>query len=323
MKIIDYLKRIFNHKTNQQLLNAPKTRYEELVDSIDFLELSKIFINGITPDVTKTIPRYGSNPYEYPLQTKITTDHTIEIIQEFFESIDENMLKRVSEVIDGKNPEIKLNAEKYNGKGAEVSNPNQKPIIIYVPIRGDIRQLYEAVHEFTHIMDIDNGDTETRRVLGEVAPQCMERMLDDFLLGMSDSEMKKYRFDRNTIETDIKDRRIGTFISRYHDVEKINNGKDIEKHSRYMLAQIYSTHFNNLDKGEKKSRLVSFIESVKNDDFYKANSCFGLSMNKNQKLQRELYVKNTISEVSNLIAPKNRSGISKQKSIDLSRDDIS
>ena len=188
MKVIDYLKRMFNKNKNQQLLNAPRTQYQELVESIDNIGLSNMFIGEITPVLLKTIQQYKGNPYEYPLQTKISKDNTIELTQNFFESIDEDISRKVNDIIDGNNPNITLKMENYNGKGACVSNPNQMPITVYIPIRQDLRQLYEMVHELTHTLDVDNGDTPTRRVLGEVAPQCMERMLDNFLLTMSRSE---------------------------------------------------------------------------------------------------------------------------------------
>ncbi|MBE5806367.1 MAG: hypothetical protein E7313_06675 [Clostridiales bacterium] len=324
MKVIDYFKRMFNKNKNQQLLNAPKTRYQELVESIDDIELSNMFISRITPDLIDTIKQYKGNQYEYPLQTKISTDNTIELTQKFFESIDKDISRKVNDIINGNNPNIILKIENYNSKGAYVSNPNQMPIIVYIPLKQDLRQLYEMIHELTHTLDIDNGDTTTRRVLGEVAPQCMERMLDNYLLTMTDNELNKYGFNKTILEKDIQDRRLSTFASRFHNTQNLNNRKgNRELDSRYMLAQIYSSHFNNLDKSKKKGKLISFIESVKNDDFDEANNCFGLLMNRNLRLHRELYVRNTISEADNIRTHQNINTIQKQRDNDLTRDDIS
>ena len=121
---------------------------------------------------------------------------------------------------------------------------------------------YEMIHELTHTLDIDNGDTTTRRVLGEVAPQCMERMLDNYLLTMTDNELNKYGFNKTILEKDIQDRRLSTFASRFHNTQNLNNRKgNRELDSRYMLAQIYSSHFNNLDK-VVKNRIILLSCSI-------------------------------------------------------------
>ena len=91
----------------------------------------------------------------------------------------EELYEKYNAIVNGSNPNIMLQMEEFNGKGASVNSPEKMPVTVYVPIRGDIRQLYELVHECTHTFDIDNGDTSTRKVLGEVAPQCMERLFVD------------------------------------------------------------------------------------------------------------------------------------------------
>ena len=177
--------------------------------------------------------------------------------------------------------------ETKNVDFAETTNPDEKPVKVRVPIRGDLRQLYEFAHECTHTFDIDNGWTETRLVLAEVAPQCMERLLDEYLLGMSEAELKKYGFDKRVLEKDIQDRRLSTFFNRLWNIETLNGKhpiKDRRKDSNYMLAQIYSAHFNKFDKSQKRNKLISFIKCVNNDDFDGANNCFGLLINRNQKL---------------------------------------
>ena len=230
----------------------------------------------------------------------------MEIAQNFFKSIDDEILKKANDIINGKNPNIKLQMKENDNSGASVSQPNQFPIVVNVPIRNDIRQLYELIHELTHTFDIENGDTETRRVLGEIAPQCMERLLDDYLLGMSDEEMQKYGFDKKVIEKDVKTRRLMTFLTRYHNAVSLDRRTgNRELDSRYMLAQIYSAHFNKFDKREKCYKLISFIKCVQDDDFEKANETFGIQIGKDNKLQREFYISDMISEVYTLVKTQN------------------
>ena len=86
-----------------------------------------------------------------------------------------------------------------------------------------------------------------------------------------------------------------------------------------MLAQIYSAHFNKFDKKQKKDKLLSFIECVKNDEFDMANKCFELFIDKKARLNdlhRETYVDDAISEVVDLIIPKNKD-ISKKQQKDI------
>ncbi len=335
MKLVVFFKRIFGKKDNKQLLNAPETRYRELVESIDDLEICKMFVERTTRNVTLEIEnaiqpyqqyqQAGNMVYNFPVQTTITKDDTIELARRFFESIDDGLCEKFNNIVNGNNPNIVLEMEDYNGKEASTTNPNEMPVTVYVPIRDDIRQLYELIHECTHIFDIDNGDTPTRMVLGEVAPQCMERLLDDFLLELSNEDMQRYGFERSTIEKDVKTRRITTFLSRFNNAQDLyRRCGDRKKDSRYMLAQIYSAHFNKFDKKVKKNKLVSFIECVKNDEFDKANSCFELSISRSAKLNgfyRDTYVGDTISEVKDLIVPKNQ-GDSKTQLKELDRDDI-
>lgn len=337
MKIVDFIKKIFGKNEKKQLLDTLKTQYQELVESIDDLELCKMFVertNGnTTPEIMDAIQQYqkyqqeGKKIYYYPLQTRISKEDTLELARRFFESIDDNLCQKYNDIVNGNNPNIILKMEEFNGKGASVTNPNKMPVTVHIPIRDDIRQLYEMLHECTHTFDIDNGDTPTRRVLGEVAPQCMERLLDDFLLDMSDEDMQKYGFDRSTIGKDIKVRRITTFLSRFNNAQNLyRRCGDKKLDSRYMLAQIYSAHFNKFDKKQKKNKLVSFIECIKNDKFDMANSCFELSIDKNAKLNglhRENYIREAISEVVDLIIPKTQDASKvQQRNVEIDSIDI-
>jgi len=51
--------------------------------------------------------------------------------------------------------------------------------------------------------------------------------------------------------------------------------------------------------------IISFIKCVQDDDFEKANETFGMQIGKENKLQREFYISDTISEVDTLVKPQN------------------
>ena len=309
MGLRNIINKIFNRfiKNKKSLIQPTIDLYGQKVESIDDLELAKNFEESITPEIEHVLQIYAKNdePYNFALQTIISKQHTIEIARKFFASIDSELSAKINDIIEGNNPEIQLVMEPYDGEGeANVSSPtpNNNPLRVFVPIRGDLRQLYGLVHELTHTLDTANGDTTTRKILGEVAPQCMERMLDIFLLKLTDEEIIKYGFDKSILGKDVKDRRITTFISRYHNAQALNNRRGNRMlNSRYMLAQIYSAHFNRFDRERQKDIIKLFINCVRADDFDSANSVFNLQLDRKNKLQREFYIRDTIQEIRTLI----------------------
>ena len=315
MNFRNIINRIFNFflKDKKALQQPTIDPYAQRVESIDDLELAKIFEESITPEIVQALQSYAKNDeiYNYPLQTVISEQHTIEIAKKFFSCIDSEISAKINDIIDGNNPEIQLVMKPYDGKedsNVNSPNPKNKSLRVFVPLRGDLRQLYGLVHELTHTLDTENGDTTTRKILGEVAPQCMERMLDSFLLRMTDEEIIKYGFDRSILEKDIKDRKTTTFISRYHNVQALNNRSGNRTlDSRYMLAQIYSAHFNKFDRERQKDIIKLFMNCVRDDDFDDANTVFNLQLDRKNKLQREFYIRDTIEEVKTLIFPKEES----------------
>ena len=324
MKFKEVVEKILNRlkkQQNKQLPQLNKDEYSQKVEAIDDIEIGSMFVKSISQDVEQIIQTYSTNGsmYEYPLKTKISEQDTVELAKKFFADIDSESSAKIDDIIEGNNSNITLDMKPYDGsEGAHASNPNKRPIRVFVPIRGDIRQLYELIHELTHTLDIGNGDTTTRRVLGEVAPQCMERLLDEYLMSMSDEELKKYGFDKSLLQKDIQDRKVSTFISRYENVQAFNNRTgNREMDSRYMLAQVYSTHFNKFDIETKKQKIKAFISYVQDDEFEKANATLGMKIDKNNKLQRDIYINDTIEEVENINKVKTDiSDISMEKTVE-------
>ena len=325
MGIKDLFKR-FNKGKEEPVEDSSEKKCREYVESIDDNGLSRLFVNGITPELEAERAKYGKDPYKYPLKTIVSAADTEIIVKKFFASISSKLHDRVCDFYEGKDPNAKMN-EDYRGSDAKTSNPSKLPVIISIPLRGDLRQVYEAVHEITHALDIKNGDNPTRIVLGEVAPQCMERLLDEFLLKMPEDQMKEFGFEKTVLMDDIRARKLSTFFSRFNNAESLdefvrayNNPKIDRKHpngnrsedSRYMLAQIYSTNFESYRGEEKIARLLTFIESVENDDFRGANRSLGMQIYRDNKVQRDGYILKTISAADALIKPRQRAEESKK-----------
>ena len=190
--ITNFINKYFNKKT--MLQQGTIDEYSKKVESIDDLELAKNFEENASKNLKNEIDKYSSidDIYDYPLDTKISFNYSIKLAKEFLKTIDMDFSSNIDKIFDNKNKDAYLEIGESNSKEqANVSNPNHKPVRVYIPVKGDIRDLYSLVHELTHTLDIENGDTTTRRILGEVAPQCMERMLDEYLLNMSEEKRKQ------------------------------------------------------------------------------------------------------------------------------------
>ena len=239
----------------------------------------------------------GKNPYNEPLQTQISDEQLTRIVKGFFEDFDAETFNKISNILDGKDNRFNLSIdEKWNGESS-VSNPNTMPIDIKVGKYSDLRTVYELVHELTHCLDVENGETTTRRVLGEVAPQCMERLVDFYLI----ENCNLFGMDKGKLEEDIDKRKFTTFISRAQNAidftSKVGNR---EKNSRYVLAQLYQSELMKNSSIQAKIKLVNYINCVKNNNFEGANHVLGIKLEKSSKLQRENIVMATILEGENL-----------------------
>lgn len=305
MKVIEIIKKIKN-KLGYKIKELPEhiEGYSTFTESIDDINLIEMFEKQLPKDLRLIVDYSESDIYNRKLYTQISSEQLLKITKEFFKNIDSQISYRVNSIIDRKDDRFNLNIDS-NGNGKnQVSNPNKIPIDIDVTQYGDLRDVYGLVHELTHCLDIDNGDTDTRKILGEVAPQCMERLLDKYLM----ENGKSLDFNMKVLSKDIEKRNLTTFISRAQNAIHFNSLRksdlerslDQEKDSRYVLAQIYQFQLMKNDKVHSKNKLVDFINCVKNNDFYGANKVFGMQIDSNNKLQREILVKDSVMEGKDL-----------------------
>ena len=334
--ILNFLKSFF-HKNSQNTTICDS--YSNKLESIDCVDLAKNFekmlkTNKLNKHINLLLKKYEENLdtdksiTNYPLQTKLTRSQSLNLAQSFFKSIDSNLSNKVNNIIlgnyciaNGQRIYLSFNTYDEFSKNRFNFNPmsymptkDSNDMFIYVPVNGDLSDLYSLVHELSHSFDSQNGNTDTRRILGEVVPLCMERMLDEFLINLSDEDKEANGIVNDILEKDIKNRRITTFISRYDNIVFLNKrfGND-EIHSRYLLSQIYQTQFMKFDSNDKKEKIKSFIDCVINDDFDGANNVFGLKINKNNSLLRDMYVSNTVQEFNQILTPPVTGTNSKRK----------
>ena len=89
----------------------------------------------------------------------------------------------------------------------------------YAKETGTLTDVYSLVHEISHTLYVQNQFGEARMILGEVIPQCMERMLDGYLIELAGR--KGFDVDIDTLKENIIKRRISTAIDRFRMASRI------------------------------------------------------------------------------------------------------
>ena len=313
-KFIDNILKVINRIFRNQNMLEPS-------ESEKFLQ--KVLNAGVIKDYTEGLERnldlqkmdddYGkklgdgnNDIYTLKLNSKLTEQQVLDLAKKFFSSLGTNFEKKAEEVIDGTNEKFKFITEPYgltiiNGKPREAELRNLDEI--FCPMRGDLRDLYSVVHEVTHSMDLEKGETESRTIFGEIAPQCMERLLDEFLLNMSYNDMQKYGFDRDTLIRDVRHRIVSTFLDRKDMTRKLNKGtfidqadqkkktysfKEKREFLRYTLAQIYSTELMRIPANKRVYALRELIKNIQENDMTLCNKSFGVELFNKIKMQNIL-----------------------------------
>ena len=167
----------------------------------------------------------------------------------------------------------------------------------YAKETGTLTDVYSLVHEISHTLYVQNQFGEARMILGEVIPQCMERMFDGYLIELA--ERKEVYMNVECLKKDIIKRKISTAIDRFRMTRKIAKGEykfasDKAELSRYMLAQIYATQLMEIDKSVRKQRIFDFMEALKSNDIQKANNAFNMQIGKENAKERDKYIINSI-----------------------------
>jgi len=310
-KILKFINKILNKKSIQTL---PEPQNEQILNEVVTSGLVRQFEDEINNNLglkgleDSYFQRLSSEKdiYNLPLSSKLSEAETIELAKNFFASLGIEISNKASQVIDNKSDKFKFIFEQYgktvrnNGmpREAEVSIGNNQ-YEVYCPIRGDLRDLYGIVHEVTHTFDLANGDNETRQVFGEVAPQCMERLLDEYLLNLSENDLQHYGINRNVLIQDIRNRQVSTFLSR-RDIIKSFNGERGNRQIdlRYIFAILYSSEFLKFNSNTRQIKLDEFIKNVENNNMSLCKNAFEIDLQ--NKLKMQFAMQNIVSNVKNV-----------------------
>lgn len=302
--ILKLINKIFNRNTNNMEV-LPPSRFEIILKEFTSSGIIRNFERDINNsiNITRLDAFYGKklgnekSIYNMPLVNSLSEMQTIELAKQFFSNLGTDLSNNATQVLEGKSNKFKFVFEKYGSsldkegkpREAEVSNFSE----VYCPRRGDLRDLYSIVHEVTHTFDLKNGDTEARKIFGEIAPQCIERMLDEYLLNLNDKDIQKYGLNRSTLIQDIRNRQVSTFLSRKDNIRSFNNGTgNKELDLRYILAQIYSSAFMKLDAKTRVDSLIEFMKNIESDEIDSCSKSFGIDLK--NKLQTQLDRKSVV-----------------------------
>lgn len=295
--LLKLINRIFNKKYNN-IESLPLAQNEKILNEIANSGIIRDFEREINNGLNVTnldnlySQKLGSEKYIYnlPLSSKLSEKQTIILAKQFFSSLGTELSDKANQVLSGKDSKFKFIFEKYGKSLDENGNPREAEVSnfseVYCPIRGDLRDLYNVVHEITHTFALSNGDTEARKIFGEIAPQCMEKILNEYLLNLSDEDIQKYGLDRNKLIQDVRNRQMSTFLSRKDNVKSFNiGGGNKELDLRYILAQIYSSEYIKLDNNTRTNELLELMKNIECNDTVSCSNSFGIDLKNRLKMQ--------------------------------------
>ena len=257
--------------------------------------INRLRICGV--DIKKVFSECGRDS---TLKTRVDRNQAIAIVFGFFREfgIDVSKLLEEGKKSNESGQTVYLSFNK-GVKRNETTSPTfaGEDVHTYAKETDTLTDVYSLVHEISHTLYVQNQFSEARMILGEVIPQCMERMLDGYLIELNGR--KESDVDIGTLKENIIKRRISTAIDRFKMTSKIAKGEykfasEKAEFSRYMLAQIYATKLTKMDKSIQKQRIFDFIEALKSNDIQKANDAFDMQIGKENTKERDRYVSDSI-----------------------------
>lgn len=267
--------------------------FEEIADRYRTIGNNTILQENIDFKMVKE--HYNPDNEMFPLKTRLNEQQSIELVSSFFKTINPEFEKYFSNDIINNRDKIIFT----NNPGAKVSFDGKRHNLELTNF-GDLRDVYSAVHEYTHLLDSVNGVNYTRRLFTETNAQCMERILDNYLLSLSDDKLIELGIDKNVMKTDIVDRRVATFFTRLKNINEINpNQKTNYIDVGYMLSQIYSTEFSKLTYDEQIDKINRMINATKENNSEKVLETLPCNLKKSNHNIDEVIstsIKTTIGE---------------------------
>ena len=282
--------------------------------------INRLRICGV--DIKKVFSECGRDS---TLKTRVDRNQAIAIVLGFFRKfgIDVSKLLEEGKKSNESGQTVYISFNK-GVKRNETTSPTfaGEDVHAYAKEIGTLTDVYSLVHEISHTLYVQNQFGEARMILGEVIPQCMERMLDGYLIELAGR--KGFDVDIDALKENIIKRRISTAIDRLRMASRIAKGEykfasEKAEFSRYMLAQIYATKLMEMDKSLQKQRIFDFIEALKSNDIKKANDAFDMQIGKEQSKERDRYISNSIWNLQKDILTFQENEIPKEQTSEVTR----
>ena len=282
--------------------------------------INRLRICGV--DIKKVFSECGRDS---TLKTRVDRNQAIAIVLGFFRKfgIDVSKLLEEGKKSNESGQTVYISFNK-GVKRNETTSPTfaGEDVHAYAKEIGTLTDVYSLVHEISHTLYVQNQFGEARMILGEVIPQCMERMLDGYLIELAGR--KGFDVDIDALKENIIKRRISTAIDRLRMASRIAKGEykfasEKAEFSRYMLAQIYATNLMKMDKSIQKQRIFDFIEALKSNDIKKANDAFDMQIGKEQSKERDRYISNSIWNLQKDILTFQENEIPKEQTSEVTR----
>ena len=276
--------------------------------------INRLRICGV--DIKKVFSECGQDA---ALDTIVDRNKVIDIVYGFFceFGIDVSKLLEEGKKSNESGQTVYLSFNK-GVKRNETTSPTfaGEDVHAYAKKTGTLTDVYSLVHEISHTLYVQNQFGEARMILGEVIPQCMERMLDGYLIELAGR--KGFDVDIDALKENIIKRRISTAIDRLRMASRIAKGEykfasEKAEFSRYMLAQIYATNLMKMDKSIQKQRIFDFIEALISNDIKKANDAFDMQIGKEHSKERARYVSDCIWNLQKDVLTFQENEISKEQ----------
>ena len=248
----------------------------------------------------------------------------IEFIRKIFQKKEQKSLPKVNEVPKifknlqeiGKNLEKSINIENMTLNNSEEQFPkfktqfSDKQIIeitkkfyeslgikesvnIEINIKkGNIKDLFQSVNQIAQCF----SKIEKNNVYSKVVPKCVEKMFEDYINNLTDSQLKELDLNKQIIQDDI-------ILMNIQETMKLQNElkEPKELNIRYILGKMYSTKFfeiMNRDRLNKDGQFRLLLQTISKIKEGQKNI---LEVDKNNLMQLNLLGEGVIHDTNNKI----------------------
>ena len=312
---INTYRNINSKEVNSLIDNVTKSRYKGVKYAA---------IGNLASEILKIPPPRSESNVNSSFQYTISKDEAIRIALDFFKSIDIDFYKRAQSIINGEDKNISFNflgTVGNNDNSYETRKNNEANVEhidgfkkIKIHFLGNINDVYNIVHEISHIFDFPEKINLSRAILADVNSECFERMLDCYfekkenvddllkqdldLVRINSLEKTYYLALEYIVKYSFLDYKYFNGRMNLKDIKQVlarfsfspnlvllylrNNCQDINYPLRYILGGLASEEYLQQylqNPSESINRLKTYMELIKKNKGREALKELGINMN--------------------------------------------